>query len=448
MRQIIVAIVFVASLTVSAQNIRVLDEIVAVVGENIVMSSDLEAEYAQAKKDMDVYEGDLKCEILNQLIIQKLYLHKAAVDSVYASEDRVNDEVERRIQYYASQIGGEKKLEQYLGKTIAEYKAQMRPKIEDQIVSQQIQQGLTTAVKVSPTDVRNFFANIPEDSLPDFGTEVELALVTMKPKPSLYAKEYALEQITKIKADIEKGTYSFEYAAKSNSDDKGSAVNGGDLGYFARGQMVGAFERAAYKLEPGKVSDIVETEYGYHILQLIDRKGEKVNARHILIKPLIVNSDLVSLKETMTSLIKDVKNNKLTMCQVSSEFSTNAATKDNCGFYADPSTGSQQVPADALDPQTKSKMEQMKEGDFSAPEQFLDVDGTVGYKFYYLRKIVPAHQANLKDDYQKVQTLATEQKQADAIENWVADYKKGVYIWIDNKYVLCQELAGWKGLDK
>jgi len=173
-----------------------------------------------------------------------------------------------------------------------------------------------------------------------------------------------------------------------------------------------------------------------------------VNARHILIKPLIVNSDLVSLKETMTSLIKDVKNNKLTMCQVSSEFSTNAATKDNCGFYADPSTGSQQVPADALDPQTKSKMEQMKEGDFSAPEQFLDVDGTVGYKFYYLRKIVPAHQANLKDDYQKVQTLATEQKQADAIENWVADYKKGVYIWIDNKYVLCQELAGWKGLDK
>ena len=134
MRQIIVAIVFVASLTVSAQNIRVLDEIVAVVGENIVMSSDLEAEYAQAKKDMDVYEGDLKCEILNQLIIQKLYLHKAAVDSVYASEDRVNDEVERRIQYYASQIGGEKKLEQYLGKTIAEYKAQMRPKIEDQIV--------------------------------------------------------------------------------------------------------------------------------------------------------------------------------------------------------------------------------------------------------------------------------------------------------------------------
>ena len=425
MRQIIVAIVFVASLTVSAQNIRVLDEIVAVVGENIVMSSDLEAEYAQAKKDMDVYEGDLKCEILNQLIIQKLYLHKAAVDSVYASEDRVNDEVERRIQYYASQIGGEKKLEQYLGKTIAEYKVQMRPKIEDQIVSQQIQQGLTTAVKVSPTDVRNFFANIPEDSLPDFGTEVELALVTMKPKPSIYAKEYALEQITKIKADIEKGTYSFEYAAKSNSDDKGSAINGGELGYFARGQMVGAFERAAYKLEPGKVSDIVETEYGYHILQLIDRKGEKVNARHILIKPLIVNSDLVSLKETMTSLIKDVKNNKLTMCQVSSEFSTNA-----------------------LDPQTKSKMEQMKEGDFSAPEQFLDVDGTVGYKFYYLRKIVPAHQANLKDDYQKVQTLATEQKQADAIENWVADYKKGVYIWIDNKYVLCQELAGWKGLDK
>lgn len=446
MKKIIVAIVLLASLSTTAQNARVLDEIVAVVGENIVMRSDLEAEYAQAKKDMDIYDGDLKCEILNQLIIQKMYLHKAVVDSVYASAERVNDEVDRRIQYYASQIGGEKKLEQYLGKSVAEYKEQMRPKIEDQIVSQQIQQSITSAVKVSPTDVRKFFANIPEDSLPDFGTEVELALVTMKPKPSQYAKDYALEQITKIKEDIQKGIYSFEYAAKSYSDDKGSAINGGELGYFARGQMVGPFERAAYKLETGGMSDIVETDYGYHLIQLIDRKGEKVSARHILIKPLIVNSDLIALKEQMNGLITDVKNEKLTMCQVASEHSSEASTKDNCGFYADPTTGSQQVPAEALDPQTKAKLGQMKEGEFSVPEQFLDMDGSVGYKFYYLRKIVPAHKANLKDDYQKVQTLALEQKQTETIENWVKDYKKGVYVWIDDKYVGCKELEGWKGL--
>jgi peptidyl-prolyl cis-trans isomerase SurA len=446
LKKIIVAIVLLASLSTTAQNARVLDEIVAVVGENIVMRSDLEAEYAQAKKDMDIYDGDLKCEILNQLIIQKMYLHKAVVDSVYASAERVNDEVDRRIQYYASQIGGEKKLEQYLGKSVAEYKEQMRPKIEDQIVSQQIQQSITSAVKVSPTDVRKFFANIPEDSLPDFGTEVELALVTMKPKPSQYAKDYALEQITKIKEDIQKGIYSFEYAAKSYSDDKGSAINGGELGYFARGQMVGPFERAAYKLETGGMSDIVETDYGYHLIQLIDRKGEKVSARHILIKPLIVNSDLIALKEQMNGLITDVKNEKLTMCQVASEHSSEASTKDNCGFYADPTTGSQQVPAEALDPQTKAKLGQMKEGEFSVPEQFLDMDGSVGYKFYYLRKIVPAHKANLKDDYQKVQTLALEQKQTETIENWVKDYKKGVYVWIDDKYVGCKELEGWKGL--
>jgi peptidyl-prolyl cis-trans isomerase SurA len=446
LKNIILAITLLLGTRSLAQNIRVIDEIVAVVGENIVMRSDLETEYAQAQKQMEIYEGDLKCEILNQLVIQKLYLHKAVVDSVYASDERVSDEVDRRIQYYAEQIGGEKKLEQYLGKSIAEYKEQMRPKIEEQMVSQQIQQGLIAAVKVTPTDVRKFFAAIPKDSLPEFGKEIELAVVTTKPKPSAYAKEYALEKITKIRADIIKGIYTFDYAAKSNSDDKGSAINGGELGYFSRGQMVSSFERAAFKLEAGTVSEIIETEYGFHILQLIDRKGEKVNARHILIKPLIVNSDLVALEKKMQGYIADIKVDKITLCQVAGEHSTDAATKDNCGFYSNPTTGSQLVPLDALDEMTKNKVAQMTEGEYTEPEKFQDIDGTIGYRFYYLRKVSAAHIANLKDDYQKVQALALEKKQEDAINDWVKTYKAGVYVWIDNKYVNCEELKGWKGL--
>ena len=274
-----------------AQNQPVLDEIVAVIGNHIILRSDLEAEYTQAKKDMSFYPGDLKCEILNQLIIQKLYLHKGERDSIYSSPEMVESELDRRVKYYASQIGGEARLAQYLGMTINEYKDRRRPEIENQQVSQKVQSTIVSDIKASPTDVRKFFASIPKDSLPKFGEELELGLISMKPEPSDYAKEYALEKITKIRQDLLRGLYSFDFAAKSNSDDKTTAVNGGELGYFSRGQMVGAFERVAFKLKGDSISEVIETKYGYHILQLIDRKGEKVNARHILIKPLIVKSD-------------------------------------------------------------------------------------------------------------------------------------------------------------
>ena len=429
-----------------AQNIRVIDEIVAVVGENIVMRSELEAEYAQAQKDMEMYDGDLKCEVLNQLVIQKLYLHKGAVDSIYASDDRVADELDRRIKYYATQIGGEKKLEQYLGKSIAEYKEQMRSKVEEQMVTQQVQQALVSSVKASPTDVRKFFADIPKDSLPEFGEEVELALVTMKPKPSPYAKQYALEKMTKLRKDIMLGVYEFDYAARANSDDKGTAINGGELGYFSRGQMVGAFERTAFKLPADSVSEIIETEYGYHILKLIDRKGEKVNARHILIKPLIVKSDLEGLKGQMQTLLDGVNKDSITLCHVASEYSTDNQTKDNCGFYVDPTTGSQQVPLAALDPVMIAKVSTLKVGEYTSPEPFEDFDGTSGYRFFYLKEKVPAHKANLKDDYQKVQALALEKKQEETVKNWVTEYKNGVYVRIDYKYENCEEMSQWKGL--
>lgn len=429
-----------------AQVRPVLDEIVAVVGNNIILRSDLEAEYARVKQEMSFYEGDLKCEILNQLIVQKLYLHKGDRDSIYSTPEMVESELERRIKYYASQIGGEARLEQYLGMSIDEYKDRRRPEIEDQQVSQKVQQSLVADIKATPTDVRKFFAAIPKDSLPKFDEEVELGLVAMKPEPSAYAKEYAFEKIAKIRSDIMRGLYSFDFAAKSNSDDKGTAVNGGELGYFSRGQMVGAFERVAFKLKGDSISEIIETQYGYHIIQLIDRKGEKVNARHILIKPLIVKSDLSELRNQMVQLIEGLKTDSLTMCKVASTYSEDMYTKDNCGFYANQSTGSQQVSTDMLDPLIATKVSTMRPGQFSKPEKYEDVDGSVGYRFFYLRKVFPAHTANLKDDYQKIQALALEKKKQDTMSNWIDSYKQNVYIKIDSKYENCTELAQWKGL--
>ena len=429
-----------------AQNQPVLDEIVAVIGNHIILRSDLEAEYIQAKKDMSFYPGDLKCEILNQLIIQKLYLHKGERDSIYSSPEMVESELDRRVKYYASQIGGEARLAQYLGMTINEYKDRRRPEIENQQVSQKVQSTIVSDIKASPTDVRKFFASIPKDSLPKFGEELELGLISMKPEPSDYAKEYALEKITKIRQDLLRGLYSFDFAAKSNSDDKTTAVNGGELGYFSRGQMVGAFERVAYKLKGDSISEVIETKYGYHILQLIDRKGEKVNARHILIKPLIVKSDFSALRNKMLEIISGLKSDSLSMCKVASDFSTDMYTNDNCGFYADQTTGSQQISIEVLDPLIAAKASVMREGQYSKPEKFEDIDGTSGYRFLYLRKAIPSHTANLKDDYQKIQALALEKKKEDTINKWVSEYKRNVYVRIDEKYASCKELSQWKGL--
>ena len=215
MKKLIVLIIIALGLNASAQQEKVLEEIVAVVGDNIILKTELETEYLQALETMEIYEGDLKCEILNQLIIQKLYLHKADVDSVYADDSRVEAEVERRIQYYASQLGSEARLEKYLGKSIEEYKNQMRSKIKDQMVAQEVQQGLIANVKISPTEVNRFFKDIPKDSLPFIEPEVELAQIVMKPEPNDFAKEYAKSKLEDIRAELLAGKTTFEIAAKS-----------------------------------------------------------------------------------------------------------------------------------------------------------------------------------------------------------------------------------------
>jgi peptidyl-prolyl cis-trans isomerase SurA len=259
------------------------------------------------------------------------------------------------------------------------------------------------------------------------------------------AKEFALRKITEIREDLLAGKYTFSYAAKSMSDDKGTAVNGGELGYFGRGQMVGPFERIAFKLKNDTISDIIETEFGYHILQLIDRKGEKVNVRHILIKPLIVTSDYVNLVKQMKATIDDLKSEETNMCEAS-KLSIDPYTKDNCGFFTDQTTGSQLVSIKTLDPDVAAAVENMKVGTYSQPAMYYRYDQSKAYRFFYLKNLREAHIANMKDDYQKIQNLAKEEKQNQVVEDWIEEYKNGVYIWIDDKYRNCSELSGWKNL--
>lgn len=433
--------------TAFAQNGQVLEEVVAVVGNNIILKSELEAEYQTALAQTSFFDGDLKSEVLNQLIIQKLYYHKGIMDTIEVADEMVQDEVERRVQYYIMQAGGERNFEIFLKKSIDEFKEEMMPRVKEQMIVNQVQRELIAEVSVSPSDVQAFFAKIPQDSLPIFDREVELAQLVMSPKPSEFAVRYAREEAARIRENIIDGIYSFEDAARIKSDDKGSAVNGGELGYFGRGKMVGEFERVAFTLTKDSISELVETEFGFHIIQLIDRKGEQVNARHILIRPQVLKADIQKLYLEMKDLVRQLRKDSISFCSAVQKYSVDQYTKENCGFFSDPNTGSNSISVDLLDQETLRPLIDLTAGEYSDPIPFINYDGSQSYKILYLKASKPKHRANLSDDYQKIQKMALEEAQNKYVEDWIQDYKKNVYIRIDEKYRNTKELSSWKGLD-
>ncbi len=422
---------------------QILEEVVALIGDNIILKSEWEAEFLQVKDQYTNYNGNLQCEILNQLILQKLLLHKAELDSVIISDEQIDYEMDRKIKYFVAQIGDEKRLEEYLGKSILQYKEEMKPRIQQQMQVQEVQKKMLDAVKVTPTEVKKYFDEIPADSLPLFGATVELGQIVMIPKPNQYAKEYAYNTLKKYREDIIAGKWNFELTAKSFSDDKGSALNGGELGYFKRGEMVAAFEAMAFKLKPDSISPIIETQYGYHILKLIDRKGERINIRHILIKPTIITRDLAETEKFLKNLILKIKADSLTFCQAAAKYSEDELTKSNCGFFSDPNVGSNKVEIEVLDQDVVLQIQKMKPGDFSLPTPIQAQDGSSAYRILYLKTEMKPHRANMKDDYQKIQAFALERIKQKTMENWAQKFKKNVYIRIEPKYTNCKEMKRW-----
>ena len=442
----LMAMLFVIALlqNVAAQPPQVLEEVCVVVGDNVVLKSDWELEYLQAKEQYADFKGDFKCEVMNQLVLQKLLLHKAELDSVEISEEQVEYEMDRKIRYFAAQIGDEAQLERYLGMTILEYKEEMRPKTREQMLVQEVQKKLMDAVKVTPTEVKKYFEAIPTDSLPLFGAEVELGQIVMIPKPNKYAKEYAYSTLKKYRDEIIAGKRNFELTAKIYSDDPGSAQNGGELGYFKRGDMVAAFEAVAFKLKPDSISPIIETPFGYHILKLIDRKGEKVNVRHILLKPAIVKQDLVETEKFMKDLVQRIKIDSISFCEAAGKYSEDEVTKSNCGFFSDPNVGASKVEIELLDPDVVLQLQKMKPGDFTLPTPIPMQDGSTAYRILYLKSESKPHRANMRDDYQKIQAFALEQKKKKAMDDWAMEFKKKVFVRIEPQYLECPEMQRWK----
>lgn len=432
----------VLTLSIHAQNSpgMVIDQILAVVGDNVIMQSELEIEFAQLKKEYPMANDSFKCEILRQKLNEKILLCKAQIDSVELSDERVEQELERRIAYFASQVpGGVQGLEQYYGKSISEIKSSNREKIREGLLVQEVQQKALKDVKVTPNDIKRYYDDLAKtDSLPFYSAEVEISQLVIEPKVSKEAKELALEKITELRNRILAGE-SFNTLALIYSDDKGSAVQGGELGFFGRGAMVPEFEAAAFRLKPDSISKIIESKFGYHILKLIDRKGDNINVRHILIRPKIFSSDIELAKQKMDSILWLVKIDTFTFEKAAKKFSDDAQTKSSGGFITESATGTTRIPIDELDKALYFRVESMKAGEMTDPELITlpGPDREQVWRVLYLKSETKPHRANLKDDYQKFQVLAESRKRAKALSDYIERARKQVYIQVSDQYKNC-----------
>lgn len=437
MKKIYIISIFLISYYFGCAQKPVIDKVVAVVGNNAVLLSDIENQYHQTP-DKSKYDGiDLKCNILEELIYQNFLIHQAEIDSITVGEKEIESEMERRLRYFINQVGSEKKLEEYFNKSIIDIKSDLRKSLRKQMVAEKMQDKITGNIKVTPTDVRNFYKSLPPDSIPFINEQVEYQQIVFYPLISEKEKIEAKEKLNSIRERILKGE-SFATLAVLYSEDPGSALRGGELGFFTRNDMVPEFSRAAFKLKEGEVSPIIETEYGFHIIQLIERKGEQINARHILITVKSNFEELQKAKNYAQTVYQKILSDSITFSKAAIQYSMDKNTSFNEGIAVNPFNNTTRFDIEQLDPASARQIEKLKVGQISQPFDFSNEQGKKGYKIIKLKARYKAHKANLSDDYNYLQQLTQEHKKQQAIKNWILKKTKTTYFTIDDDFKKCE----------
>ncbi len=426
--------------TANAQ--KTLDGISAIVGEKIVLHSEIEGQAQQMKAQG--YVGDetqLKCQIFEDLLYQKLLAYQAQIDSVDVSEDEIIDAIDQRIQYFISQIGSEQKLEEYFDKTISQIREEFLPVFRDQMLAQRMEGRITADVKVTPEDVRKFYNNIPKDSLPILPAEMQISQIVVFPKVNNEEKKRLENKLLEFKARVESGE-DFKFLATLYSEDPGSAKNGGDLGFLGRGVLVPEFEAVAYRLQEGELSDIVETKFGFHLIQMIARRGEQINVRHILLKPSFSISSMNKVKSKLDSIINLIQLDSLTFEEAAFQFSEDDS-KNNGGLIINPQTGTSSFTNEEIEPSLFFIVDKLSVGNISESVSFTSIDKRKGYRAVVLNKKTESHIANLKDDYDRIKMVAEQDLKNNVSDKWIKNKIKQTYILIKTDYE-CSFKNNWK----
>ena len=429
--------------TTSAPTGQVLDKIVAKVNNNIVLESDVQKAFLEAiSQTQQGFETPTRCDVFESLLINKLMVAKAELDSVIVTDAEVIFQADQRFSMVMAQFGGDESLlaEAY-GKTADQMKSEIEESLREQLIIQKMQVKITEGLAVSPAEVKSFYNSIPRDSLPFFSAEVIVGQIVKKPDVNKEVKDQIENKLKEFKERILDGTDDFQTLAREYSEDPGSAMMGGELGFFRRGELAPEYEATALGLKPGEISNPVETMFGFHLIQLLERRGNTFNTRHILLRPESSENDIKNAEKYLDSLRTQILENKIDFAKAAKEYSDDRATSDNGGFFTDPQTGSNRLTLRTLeDPVLYFTLDSMEVGTLTTPMRFEDEREGVKVRILFYKERFPAHRANMEDDYEKLKAASRRRKEEEILSKWFISAKEDVFIDIDPSYDRCEAL--------
>jgi len=432
-----------SSLLTFAQEPVVIDEVVSVIGDEIITKSELESQIVNMTAQGMKLTDQSRCRVLEDILYSKTLLNQAKVDSIEVSDQQVEGEMDRRLRHIIGQIGSEEKLVEYYKKPISQIKDEMRKSMRDQMLIQQMQADITSDVSITPKEVEDYFDRIPEDSLPLVNARVEMAQIVVNAKTSRQAIEAVKEKLRNYRKRVLEGE-KFSTLAVLYSEDQGSAANGGEIGFVGKAEVEPEFAAAAFKLKQGGVSPIVKTQFGYHIIEMIERRGNKINVRHILLKPKQDQASFEKAKQKLDSINTLIELDSLTFKEAAKRYSDDEDTKKNGGVIVNPYTASSMIPMDELDPATFMVIDNLEEGEISEPVRIQNPRKKPGYRIIKLLERTEPHRANLKQDYQNIKAAAKAEKEQEVLQEWVSDAVTQTYISIDEEYAQgCEFKQNW-----
>lgn len=424
---------------------NVIDEVVWVVGDEAILKSEVEQERIRAQYGGRKFDGDPYCVIPEELALQKLFLNQAAIDSIEAGEAEIMSQVEFEMKRLVAQTGSVEKLEEYYKMSSMEIREELRESARRMITMQLMQRELMKDIKVTPAEVRRYFKNLPTDSIPYIPTQVEVQLITIEPKISEEEIDRVKARLREFTERINSGETSFSTLARLYSEDKLSAPRGGELGFMGKGQLVSEYANVVYNLnDPNKVSKIVESEFGFHIIQLIEKRGDRVNSRHILLKPQVSEEELMASLSRLDSIADDIRNNKFSFEDAATHISSDKDTRMNKGLLPNSETGTSKFEMQELPQEIARAVNAMNVNEISRPFIMINSKGKEVCTIVKLKSRVKGHKATLTEDFQALKNVVLEKKQSEKIEKWIREKQKTTYVRINEKWRNCDfKYPGW-----
>ena len=436
-----------ASVSVYGQS-NVIDEVVWVVGDEAILKSDVESERLNAQYEGRKFDGDPYCIIPEQLAVQKLFLHQAELDSIEVSEQEVLSRLEQQTNWLIDQIGSKEKMEEYYNKTSTQIREMLRDNIRNGLTVEKMQREIVGDIKIVPADVRRYFKNLPQDSIPYVPTQVEVQIVTLEPKIPQEEIERVKKALRDYTEQVNRGEIAFSTLARLYSEDEGTRRRGGELGFMGRGQLVPEYANVAFNLQdPNKVSKIVESEFGFHIIQLIEKRGDRINTRHILLKPEVEEKDLEASLLRLDSIAKDIRNAKFTFDEAATFISQDKDTRNNHGLMANPNSGTARFEMQELaqvSQEVAKTVEGLNVGEISEPFTMINNKGKEICAIVKLKARIDGHKATITEDYQRLKAIVQSKLGDEKLEKWIRDKQKSTYVRINENWVKCDfKYPGW-----